>query len=237
MNGSLRKPSGAFRRTLEYLQQRRDASSLEAERRHLTIAISRQHGARGSQVAQAIGRRLGWQVYDGNLVEEITSDPELQATLSDTVDERHRSWIVECLEAFGNVTTTSDAAFVHRLVKVLLSLSSHGQCVIVGRGAGFRLPQEATVRVGLVASLKDRVARIAADHQISEHEATRRIKQVDHERRMFVKDHFHKDPSDMDHFDLILNTSRFSDEQCAQFVIEACARVDAEFEVLVASAG
>src|SRR3954467_8845233 len=37
--------------------------------RTLTIAVSRQAGARGGTIARQVGQRLGWQVIDHDLVE------------------------------------------------------------------------------------------------------------------------------------------------------------------------
>ncbi|MCG8586547.1 MAG: cytidylate kinase-like family protein, partial [Pirellulales bacterium] len=98
---------------------------------------------------------------------------------------------------------------------------ARGECVIVGRGAGFRLPPKTTFRVALVAPAKDRVGRIAEEQQISENEAGNLVKKVDHDRHAFVKDHFHKDPRDMEHYDLVLNTSTFSTSDCARLIIDA----------------
>lgn len=231
MSGSIGKPTGSFRRAMEYLQQQPDSQEEAGSGRALTIAISRQHGARGSEIARELGGQLDWHVYDRDLVDEITSDTELQSTLAETLDEKHKSWIVECLEAFAGTLTLSDAAYVHRLVGVLLSLAAKGQCIIVGRGAGFRLPQNKTLRVALVAPLRDRLERIAADERLSQQDAAHRIKKIDHERRMFVKDHFHKDPADMEHYDIVLNTTRFSNEQCTRLIIDACERVRQREEI------
>ncbi|MCG8585271.1 MAG: cytidylate kinase-like family protein, partial [Pirellulales bacterium] len=167
---SATRPSGSFQRVTEYLRKKQQAEPSAPESQPYVIAISRQHGARGSEIAEDIGRQLGWQVYDRNLVDEITGDQALQGTLSETLDERHKSWIVECVEAFTGAASLSDAAYVHRLVRALLSLAARGECVIVGRGAGFRLPPKTTFRVALVAPAKDRVGRIAEEQQISENE-------------------------------------------------------------------
>ncbi len=231
MNGSAGKPSKAFQRVIDYFQQQQSVEPPKKAERQFTIAISRQRGARGSEVAEEIGRRLGWQVYDNKLVDEIAGDAQVQDMLVESVDERHKSWMIQCLEAFVGAPTLSEPAYAHRLVKVLLSLAAHGQCVIVGRGAAFFLPPKSTLRVGLVAPRKERTKRIAEEEQISETEAARQVKQIDHERQMFVKDHFHKDPHDMEHYDLVLNTSRYSDSQCADLIVEALARAqDAERE-------
>lgn len=224
MNGSPGKPSKAFQRVIEYFQQQQSTEPPKKAERQFTITISRQHGARGSQVAQEIGRRLSWQVYDRKLVDEIVGDARAQDMLVEAVDEKHKSWMLQCLEAFVGAPTLSEPAYAHRLVKVLLSLAAHGACIIVGRGAGFFLPIKSTLRVGLVAPRKERIKWIASEDQISENEATRQVKQIDHERQMFVKGHFHKDPHEMEHYDLILNSGRFSDAQSADIIVEALAR-------------
>ena len=58
MNGSSGQPSKAFQRAIHYLRQTQNAEQPKKAERQFTIAISRQHGARGSQVAEEIGRRF-----------------------------------------------------------------------------------------------------------------------------------------------------------------------------------
>ena len=41
----------------------------------LAIAVSREAGARGGTIARLVGRRLGWQVYDQDLLEYMAHDP------------------------------------------------------------------------------------------------------------------------------------------------------------------
>ena len=58
-----------------YLQHWKERGEAEARARQakpaFTIAISRQSGARGTTTARAVGERLGWAVYDRELVERI----------------------------------------------------------------------------------------------------------------------------------------------------------------------
>ena len=157
------------------MRTKQESEPPKKQERHFTIAISRQRGARGSRIAEEVGKRLGWHVYDRNLVDEIAGDAGVAATLAETVDERHKNWIVQCIEAFMGAPTISEPAYVHRLVKVLLSLAAHGECIVVGRGAGFLLPPQSTLRVGLVAPLKERINRIASENHIADSEAVNRL--------------------------------------------------------------
>jgi hypothetical protein len=47
-----------------------------------TIAISREAGANGSALGRLLGERLGWPVYDYELVERIANDMGLRSELA-----------------------------------------------------------------------------------------------------------------------------------------------------------
>jgi cytidylate kinase len=192
----------------------------------ITIALTREAGGLGTSVAHEVGARLGWPVYDNELLQAIAREMGLRVDLLESVDERRQSWILECLEAFSDTPFVSENSFVRHVIQTVLSLGAHGQCVIVGRGAAFILPAETTLRVRLVGNLKDRVAVLSRQLGVSEAEAARKAEAIDRERTRFVKDHFQKDPADPLLYDLILNTSRWSAAQCAEFIVQAARQMD-----------
>jgi cytidylate kinase len=196
-----------------------------------TIALSRESGARGTLTAREVGVRLGWTVYDHELLERIAQEMNLRTSLLESVDEKTVSWLQECAEAFALVPSVSGSAYVRHLVQTLLSLAAHGECVIVGRGAAQILPVETTLRVRLVAPVEWRIVAIGQKLGISREEAARQIERTDRERIRFVKDHFHKDATDPREYDLVLNSSRFSVSQCADLIVEALHRLQAHTSV------
>lgn len=50
---------------------------------------------------------------------------------------------------------------------------------------------------------------------------------IDRQRVQFVREHFNKDTTDPSLYDLVLNTERFSVEQCADLIVEALHRLQA----------
>jgi hypothetical protein len=52
-----------------------------------SIALSREAGTQATAVAQEVGRLLGWQVYDRQLLEMIAQDMRLRTNLLESVDE------------------------------------------------------------------------------------------------------------------------------------------------------
>jgi cytidylate kinase len=191
----------------------------------LTIAISRQAGANGSAIARALGERLGWPVYDRELIEKIAAEMGLQSQLVQSVDERHSNWLAECLASLTARRGVSQSGYVQHLGRVLLSLAAHGNCVIVGRGAAQILPAATTLRIRLVGPLEQRVAAYRERHGLSVQEAQREVKETDQRRRQFVQDHFHKDPDDATLYDLVLNSSRLGQADCVELIVDALDRL------------
>jgi hypothetical protein len=206
-------------------EERRTAANagefLPAAPRLYTVAMSREAGTPGTAVGHEVGTRLGWPVFDHQLLERLAQDMAVHTGLLERVDERRGSWLHEAFENFLNVPGVSEGAYFHRLVKTILALGSHGECVIVGRGSPFILPAETTLRVRLVAPLEDRIQAIRSRQVSSHQEATRQLEALELERNSFVQNHFSKDPADPRHYDLVLNSSRFGVGECAELIIAA----------------
>ncbi len=200
---------------------------IDALSRSFTIAISREAGSGGKLVALEIGRRLNWPVYDHELLDNLAKELHVDVDQLESVDERRTNWLVECVQAFSAASTVAEATYFHRLLKLLLALGERGQCVILGRGAMIALPAETTLRVRVVASLRDRVAFIGRERGLNPTEAARYVDSTDHERRRFIRDHFGKDAGDPLLYDLIVNASRFSTQECADLTIEGLQRLQA----------
>src|SRR5260370_32241115 len=111
------------------------ASGKQAEPPKFAIALTRESGAGGTEVAREVAARLGWTVYDYELLQKIAAEMKLQARLLERVDEKRSSWLLENLESFTSTPSVSESAYIHRLLKTIRLLAAHGDCVIVGRGA------------------------------------------------------------------------------------------------------
>ena len=53
-----------------------------------TVALAREAGTQGTAVGHEVGRRLGWPVYDHELLERIAQEMGLRTNLLESVDER-----------------------------------------------------------------------------------------------------------------------------------------------------
>src|SRR5262245_50371777 len=92
--------SALIDKAYQHWQARRRAAAAEAHieptlSHTFSIALSREPGTEASAVAQEVGRLLGWQVYDRQLLEKIAQDMGLRANLLESVDERRHGWLAE----------------------------------------------------------------------------------------------------------------------------------------------
>ena len=86
----------------------------------LSIAVARQAGVPGTTIAREVGARLGWPVYDYELLERIAQEMGLRASLLESVDERHQHWLVECVHAFSLEKRVTESKYVRHLVETIL---------------------------------------------------------------------------------------------------------------------
>jgi cytidylate kinase len=192
-----------------------------------TIALSREAGVGGGNIAREVGARLDWPVYDRELLKHIAEKMGHDPRILEGVDEKHVSWIRESIDALMAVPAVHSSAYVRRLVQTLLSLAAQGACVIVGRGAPQVLPPATTLRVRLVGPRESRIAALGQRLSLSREEAELRVDTTDRERHVFVKDHFHLDPADPHNYDLVLNAPRLGATECADLIVDALRRLQA----------
>ena len=201
----------------------------------LNIALSRQAGAGGTEVARAVGSRLDWPVYDQELVNRIAQEKGLKEQLLKSFDERYVSWVEEVVASLANETRPLDATYFNELMRLFKSLARAGHSVIVGRGAPHVLPQDTTLRVRLVAPRTDRVRRAQELLGVTADKAERWVDKQDHDRKAFVKFHFAVDADDPLGYDLLLNSGTFDIEECATIIVDAARVLESKTAKKVAS--
>lgn len=184
------------------------------------LLISRDKGAGGRQVANLIGQRLGWQVFDRQIVDAIAERAKMRQQLVETLDEKTRGGLEEFLRQVLTREIGSTDYLLH-LRQVLLALGQQGDVVIVGRGAEYILPERFGLRVRMVAPLDERAERIARADGYTPEGANPLVGKVDQERMDFIQSHFRKDVRDPLNYDLVVNTGSLTVEGTAEIVLAA----------------
>jgi len=187
------------------------------------LLISRECGSGGSLLGQRVGERLGWNVFDARIVDEIAQLANVHQRLVQSVDERVRShWERTWRDIL--LDDQADEKYLRHLKQVVMALAHHGNVVFVGRGAQFLLPSQCALRVRLVAPLETRIHRLTERHNLSPEQARLKIKRVDTERAAFVWKIFKKDVGAALNHDLLINTDEINAESVTELVLVAMER-------------
>ena len=187
----------------------------------LTVALSREAGARGSTIARRAGRKLGWQVYDQELLEYMAQDPTVIQGMMAALKPAALAWVEGNLERLLRAENVSQHPPVINLARVILTLGVQGGVVLIGRGAGCILPRESTLHVRIIAALEDRIAYMAQWLRLTAEEAAERVRLRDERRAEFVETHFGRQPGDVYQYDLLLNSGVLGEEVCADLIARA----------------
>jgi cytidylate kinase len=188
------------------------------------LLISREKGAGGNAVAQLVGRRLGWQVFDNEIVDEIAQKAHVRRQLIESLDERERAIIQDTIAHLLNSRAIGTSDYLLYLKQVVLTLGHHGDVIIVGRGARFILPGQFGLSVRMVAPIETRIRRTADKARLSLEAARVEVERMDRERVQLVHRHFGHDVTDPLSHDLIINTAALNVEAAAEIVLTALQR-------------
>ena len=122
-----------------------------------------------------------------------------------------------------------DEKYITAMRGVIADLGSAGNVVIVGRGGSIILRDDPGVlRVGTVARLEDRIARIMEAERLDRKQAESTLTARDQARAYYYSRYFGvDDPDDPDLYHLVLNTSDVALEYAPQIVVEASEALEA----------
>jgi cytidylate kinase len=185
------------------------------------VVLSREFGTQGAEIGQAVAEELGFELWDQELVHEIAEKSGAPEKLVASLDERSRSALEDLIAASLSGEKSTRFEYVAQLRRVIHTIERHGAAVVIGRGAQFIVEPESALRVRIIAPLDERVKSYAARKEMSREAARKRILEVDHDRKLFMKQSYGKDLGDPSHYDLVLNRAGFSNEAAAAIVVAA----------------
>lgn len=184
------------------------------------VALSRETGACGSEVAKLVAERLQWDLLDGQIIDYMEKQYGTPRCLLQRVDERHENWLSSIITSKIGGLGFSETTYAHRVAKLFLLAASHGNVVIVGRGGSFILPRRQGLSVRIVAPMDFRVQQVMRNRGISERYAHRYIVDTDHDLNDYIRDHFGRNAANPHHYDLVLNVGDISVEGAAEMIVE-----------------
>jgi len=189
--------------------------------RFQNICICREAGAGGSLLARMVGDKLGWKVYDEELIAAIAHRMEVPIDDVRALDEQAPSMVQDWLLPLREEYYAPQEAYLDHLAKLIEAIGRAGESILVGRGAGFMLPRETTLSLRVIAPIKVRAQRLAERMGVSVRTARGAARDLDRRRAQFNRTMHRADPNDPHNFDMVLDTASLGLEIAVELVVRA----------------
>ncbi|MDX2495855.1 MAG: cytidylate kinase family protein [Desulfuromusa sp.] len=178
------------------------------------ITISREMGSGGIPIVHQIAEELGYTLVDGDVISEAAEDYDLSQEALQQIDEKPPAF-VENLDRQIELNMS-------RIQLIVLEQALKGNVIIYGRGGQDLLPDiTSALRVRIIAPFEERVERWAQREWIDPDLARSLVRKSDQQRSGFIKYYFDRNWTNPIEYDMVINTTRVSNEMAVKLIIEA----------------
>ena len=196
----------------------------------LIITIGRQYGSGGAEVGKKLGKKLGIDVYDKEILRMTSNESGIRESYFHLADEKAgKKLLYKIIQTMvpenTNPSLGSDLVSADNLFRfqssVIRKLAQEQSCVFIGRCADHILEgTENLVRIFIYADMDARVERIREKGYYAEDEIVKNIKRMDKERREYHSYFTGKDWEALENYDLIINSAKLGTEGCVDCIID-----------------
>lgn len=172
------------------------------------LTISSEPGSGGRIIAQGLAKLLKIDLFDRDIVKEIAESASISGAVIETMEKERFSGVQDFIASLVNDRYLWPGVYLDHLMKVVAAIASHGNAVIVGRGANYLIPLEERVSIRVIAPFETRVNNVAKTYGVTRNEAKRRVIHRENRRTAFIRQSFNADVAKPDNYDLVINTGR-----------------------------
>lgn len=197
------------------------------------LTLSHQYGSGGSLIAQDLAQRLGWSVWDKEIVQKIASQQNVAEGYVENKDERVGSFIERAVGFFGvggfetayNIPPPlrlSDAQLARLTRGLIEDVAKEGKAIIVGRAGNYILADRLNIlHVFVFAPMEVRIERTMEVAKLTRSEAEHRIAGMDKIRTEYVHSLYQAEWRDPQGYHLQLDSGEWGEEGVADLIMWA----------------
>ncbi len=174
------------------------------------ITISSEPGSGGRIIARGLAKRLNIDLFDRDIVKELAESAHISDAVIETMEKERLSGIKDFISSLVNDRYLWPGVYLDHLMKMVAAIASHGNAIIVGRGANFLIPQKDRLSIRVIAPLETRVNNVAKEFGVTREEAKRRVLNRENRRSAFIRQSFNADVADPHNYDLVINTQKLT---------------------------
>lgn len=190
----------------------------------LVITIAREFGAEGHEIGKQLSERLGFSLYDKDMLSLAAQQRGIEVGELAPADENLIEKFLGPYFVLGKLTSSKSDELFKLQSDIIHNLGETGNCIIVGRLGDYILKDAKNcLKVFIYAPLEVRVDIIKNKHHIDEKSARRLVKKMDSARRDYYSYYSDGKWDRKESKDLMINRGVFSVEECVD-LLEGAAR-------------
>lgn len=197
----------------------------------MVIAIERQRGSYGSEIAQKLAEKLGCECYDRKLVAMAAERSGMSEKVFESFDERPTNSLLYSLVLgtytmdnkyvnLGDVSVPLSDKLYQLQTDIIKELASQGDCVFVGRCAASVLSEcSDLVSVFISDDYEKRLKRVMEVEQLNEKKAADLIAKTDKRRANYYNFNTSMSWSSAESYDLCIRTSSLGVDSTVDYIL------------------
>lgn len=155
---------------------------------HFVVAIGREFGAQGCDIAEKLAEKLGVKLYDRQLVEEAAKKLEMAEHTVQKADEVSAKDIEGLKTTYGVGNFYLSTQVLDAQADIIERVAQNESCIIMGRCADYILKdRDDCLKIYIYAPFDVRTKHIAEKYDMSMFSAKRLVRQMDEKRDTYYK--------------------------------------------------
>ena len=156
--------------------------------KHFVVAIGREFGAQGCDIAEKLAEKLGVKLYDRQLVEEAAKKLEMDEHTVQKADEVSAKDIEGLKTTYGVGNFYLSTQVLDAQADIIERVAQNESCIIMGRCADYILKdRDDCLKIYIYAPFDVRTKHIAEKYDMSMFSAKRLVRQMDEKRDTHYK--------------------------------------------------
>lgn len=156
--------------------------------KHFVVAIGREFGAQGCDIAEKLAEKLGVKLYDRQLVEEAAKKLEMDEHTVQKADEVSAKDIEGLKTTYGVGNFYLSTQVLDAQADIIERVAQNESCIIMGRCADYILKdRDDCLKIYIYAPFDVRTKHIAEKYDMSMFSAKRLVRQMDEKRDTYYK--------------------------------------------------
>lgn len=184
------------------------------------IAISREYGTGGHEIAAYIANALNIDMFDRKILEGVANENNIKIEYLEKYDEKPRNLVLS--RKIGNYSNSIEEVMAEMQFEYLKEKAAEGKSfVVVGRcGESVFKEHPGLISIFITGNHEVKLKRIMNKFGISEKEAELKMLRHDKKRKKYHNYHSDFKWGDSRNYDICINSNKLGEEKTAQVLVE-----------------